>query len=121
VCDTARRPVPESPAGRRKSLDLRQHPPGLAEIVRRPRVHERAEGRLRNGDGTSSAPGSPLPIQIPSESNRAAGMPAQQVVDFRVPWLTHMFVMEVIVRPQDRALCASITSITGIMRPEGRT
>ena len=35
--------------------------------------------------------------------------------------LTHMFVMEVIVRPQDRALCASITCITGIMRPEGRT
>ena len=34
---------------------------------------------------------------------------------------THMFVMEVIVRPQDRALCASITCITGIMRPEGRT
>ena len=33
----------------------------------------------------------------------------------------HMFVMEVIVRPQDRALCASITCITGIMRPEGRT
>ena len=32
-----------------------------------------------------------------------------------------MFVMEVIVRPQDRALCASITCITGIMRPEGRT
>jgi len=29
--------------------------------------------------------------------------------------------MEVIVRPQDRALCASITCITGIMRPEGRT
>ena len=33
----------------------------------------------------------------------------------------HMFVMEVIVRPQDRVLCASITCITGIMRPEGRT
>jgi hypothetical protein len=33
---------------------------------------------------------------------------------------TDLFVMEVIARPQDRALCASITCITGIMpSPKG--